>query len=131
MLIIFVVIIIVVGPKNLPEMVRKASKTMAMMRRAADEFKDQIMKMDQPQPVEYKTSSPYGTPEEERPTDQMTDIDGVSTINTYTPPTIVAGQESAEAEAAVADTMPAPVSEPPVAETSPQPEATDGEAQKC
>jgi Tat protein translocase TatB subunit len=45
--VLFVVVLIVVGPKRLPEMARKAGRMMEMFRRAADEFKDQLMNMDQ------------------------------------------------------------------------------------
>ena len=46
-IVLFVVILIVVGPKKLPEVVRKIGRTMEMFRRAADEFKEQLMSMDQ------------------------------------------------------------------------------------
>lgn len=45
--VLFIVILIVVGPKRLPDVVRKLGRTMEMFRRAADEFKDQLMAMDQ------------------------------------------------------------------------------------
>ena len=41
------VILIVVGPKNLPSAARKLGQIMANLRRAADEFKRQLMSMDQ------------------------------------------------------------------------------------
>ncbi len=45
-LMLFVVILIVVGPSKLPELARKFGRTMEMFRRAADEFKEQLMNMD-------------------------------------------------------------------------------------
>ena len=42
-----VVVLIVVGPKRLPEIARKTGRMMEMFRRAADEFKDQLLNMDQ------------------------------------------------------------------------------------
>ncbi len=45
-LMLFIVVLIVVGPRKLPELARKFGRTMEMFRRAADEFKDQIMNMD-------------------------------------------------------------------------------------
>ena len=54
--VLFVVVLIVVGPKRLPEIARKLGRTMEMFRRAADEFKDQLMNMDQPTPSASKTS---------------------------------------------------------------------------
>ena len=50
-IVLFVVVLIVVGPKRLPEIARKLGRTMEMFRRAADEFKDQIMNMDQESPT--------------------------------------------------------------------------------
>ena len=41
------VVLIVVGPKNLPSAARKLGQIMANLRRAADEFKRQLMTMDQ------------------------------------------------------------------------------------
>ena len=41
------VVLIVVGPKNLPSAARKLGQIMANLRRAADEFKRQLMSMDQ------------------------------------------------------------------------------------
>lgn len=47
-MILLVVVLIVVGPKRLPEVARKLGRVMETIRRAADEFKRQIMTMDQP-----------------------------------------------------------------------------------
>jgi len=58
MLVLFVVILIVVGPKRLPEAARKLGRMMEMFRRAADEFKSQIMSMDQ-EPAKEEPSPPY------------------------------------------------------------------------
>ena len=41
------VVLIVVGPKNLPSAARKLGQIMTNLRRAADEFKRQLMSMDQ------------------------------------------------------------------------------------
>ena len=41
------VVLIVVGPKNLPAAARKLGQIMTNLRRAADEFKRQLMTMDQ------------------------------------------------------------------------------------
>ena len=56
-IVLFVVVLIVVGPKRLPEIARKLGRTMEMFRRAADEFKDQIMSMDQEPPASSQTTS--------------------------------------------------------------------------
>ena len=46
-LVLLGVVLIVVGPKNLPAAARKMGQIMATLRRAADEFKRQLMAMDQ------------------------------------------------------------------------------------
>jgi len=58
-LVIFVVVMIVFGPKSLPDIARKIGRTLEMFRRTADEFKDQVMRMDEPTPVPYTSRSPY------------------------------------------------------------------------
>ena len=49
-IVLFVVVLIVVGPRRMPEIARKLGRMMEMFRRAADEFKDQLMTMDQDAP---------------------------------------------------------------------------------
>ncbi len=68
-IVLFVVVLIVVGPKRLPEVARKIGRTMEMFRRAADEFKDQLMNMDQ----ESSSTSASSTPES-----SSEDVDGVT-----------------------------------------------------
>ena len=46
-LVLLAVIIIIVGPKNLPSAARKMGQVMSKLRRAADEFKRQLMTMDE------------------------------------------------------------------------------------
>ena len=46
-LVLLGVVLIVVGPKNLPAAARKMGQIMSTLRRAADEFKRQLMAMDQ------------------------------------------------------------------------------------
>ena len=45
-LVLLAVILIIVGPKNLPSTARKVGEIMSKLRRAADEFKRQLMTMD-------------------------------------------------------------------------------------
>ncbi len=45
-LVLLAVILIIVGPKNLPATARKVGEIMSKLRRAADEFKRQLMTMD-------------------------------------------------------------------------------------
>ena len=46
-LMLLAVVLIVIGPKNLPSAMRKLGQILSKLRRAADEFKRQIMTMDQ------------------------------------------------------------------------------------
>ena len=46
-LVLLAVVLIVIGPKNLPAAARKMGQVLSQLRRAADEFKRQIMTMDQ------------------------------------------------------------------------------------
>ena len=46
-LVLLAVVLIVVGPKNLPAAARKMGQVLSQLRRAADELKRQIMTMDQ------------------------------------------------------------------------------------
>lgn len=61
--VLFVVVLIVVGPKRLPEIARKLGRTMEMFRRAADEFKDQIMNMDREPPAPSAPSDSSSSPD--------------------------------------------------------------------
>ena len=46
-LVLLAVVLIAIGPRNLPAAARKMGQTFSKLRRAADEFKRQIMTMDQ------------------------------------------------------------------------------------
>ena len=70
-IVLFVVILIVVGPKRMPEVARKIGRMMEMFRRAADEFKDQLMTMDQESHASSSSPSPS-------PAAPSADADGVS-----------------------------------------------------
>lgn len=71
-LVLGVVILIVVGPKRLPEAARKVGKMMEMFRRAADEFRRQLLTMDQ-EPYQ----PPEDPPRDPAPDESQTDADGV------------------------------------------------------
>jgi sec-independent protein translocase protein TatB len=70
-IVLFVVILIVVGPRRMPEIARKLGRMMEMFRRAADEFKDQLMTMDQETPKTTPSENPAVTP---------ADADGVPSV---------------------------------------------------
>jgi Tat protein translocase TatB subunit len=50
-LVILAVVLIVVGPRRLPEVARKMGRTLEGLRRAADDFRRQIERMDEPPAV--------------------------------------------------------------------------------
>ena len=62
-IVLFVVVLIVVGPKRMPELARKLGRMMEMFRRAADEFKDQLMTMDQEKHTPPEPSGSSGAAE--------------------------------------------------------------------
>ncbi len=74
-IVLFVVVLIVVGPKRLPEIARKLGRTMEMFRRAADEFKDQLMNMDQEPPAGSPPSAPELPPDTPVPPDTSDSYD--------------------------------------------------------
>ena len=99
-LVLLAVILIIVGPKNLPSAARKMGEIMSKLRRAADEFKRQLMTMDEemkraadeikhdyidiPEDGHDTTSTDsaeigtdYGNPDYD-PTDEMEDMSGYS-----------------------------------------------------
>ena len=59
-IVLFVVILVVIGPKRMPEVARKIGRMMEMFRRAADEFRDQLMTMDKEPHSEKKTEVSSG-----------------------------------------------------------------------
>jgi len=48
LVVVFLVILILFGPRRLPEIARNLGKALAQLRRASHEFKDQIMRIDTP-----------------------------------------------------------------------------------
>ena len=52
------VVLIVVGPKRLPAAARKIGKIMSELRRAAQSFKDEIMRLDEPVQPERRNDFP-------------------------------------------------------------------------
>lgn len=108
-IVLFVVILIVVGPKRLPEVVRKIGRTMEMFRRAADEFKDQLMTMDQPATSPQQSLPPDGTAEK-------TDADGLPHADTSASDVVPPGPD------VYPDVADYPGNENQVAGTTPVPE---------
>jgi TatA/E family protein of Tat protein translocase len=51
-ILIFVVVLLMFGPKRLPQIARMIGKTLDELRRASQDFKDQIMSIDEPPPVD-------------------------------------------------------------------------------
>jgi len=60
-ILIFVVVLLMFGPKRLPQIARMIGKTLDELRRASQDFKDQIMNIDEPPPVDVESpEEPYG-----------------------------------------------------------------------
>lgn len=49
-LVLLAVVLVVVGPRNLPAAVRAVGRVLGGLRRVADEFKRQLMSIDEPPP---------------------------------------------------------------------------------
>lgn len=62
-IILFAVILIVMGPQRLPEMARKLGRWTETFRRAADEFKRQVMSMDEEAHHQASEYTDYGSGE--------------------------------------------------------------------
>jgi Sec-independent protein translocase protein TatA len=125
--VLFLVILIVVGPKRIPEVARKLGRMMETFRRAADEFKAQIMAMEQ-------------EPKPEQPSNTTTDVDGVPQSSTETSPDdtysqtyedspypgneqyYTAGMDNQHQEAEAETPPPAAEEPPPMPETPSMPE---------
>jgi len=110
--VLLAVILIVMGPKSLPETARKLGRWSETFRRAAEEFKRQIMSMDQevhPQEPEPRYSDyDYGSGEEHAKSPEVTENkDAIS--EPVAPPEAVsetAPTEHNDAEPQVADVHP-------------------------
>lgn len=50
-LVLFVVVLLVFGPRRLPEVARTVGRTLDQLRRASQDFRDQIMQIDESAPV--------------------------------------------------------------------------------
>ena len=61
---IFVVILLLFGPKRLPEMARMLGKTSAKFQRAFQDFKDELMREDEPEPPPPEKKPDVPMPEE-------------------------------------------------------------------
>lgn len=58
LLVLFVVILLLFGPKRLPEIARMIAKAMDHMRRASQDFHDQVMDIEKEVMAEPPTASP-------------------------------------------------------------------------
>lgn len=126
-LVILVVAMIVFGPKRMPEMARKLGKWMGMLRRASDEFKRQIMTMDQA--VDDSLNSATSELDHLLPTDE--ELGQVSDVLPYEPELPTASPDELWGEEPVAGGLPqeepATPPEPPAA---PAPSPASGSAAK-
>jgi len=72
-LILFLVGLVLFGPRRLPELARWTGKILEYLRRASQDFRDQIVSLDKPMPRDRPTASddlsPYREAEGETATD--------------------------------------------------------------
>lgn len=111
-IVLLAVIMIVMGPQSLPDMARKLGRWTETFRRAAEEFKRQIMSMDQevhpPEPEPHYPDYDYGSGEGDGSHTDATEPQAV-TSETEPPPQGVsetAATEKKEADSKEADAYP-------------------------
>jgi TatA/E family protein of Tat protein translocase len=59
-LLIFAVVLVMFGPRKLPEVARLIGRTLEQLRRASQDFKDQIMRLDETPPATPPVSATPG-----------------------------------------------------------------------
>ena len=119
LVVLFAVILIVVGPKNMPAAARKLGSFMATLRRAADEFKRQLMTMDAEDATPSTTAGDSEPPPPPPPSDTYIDVPPSDSAASESSP---APESAAEAPAQGVDSS---ASDSP-AESSGVPPAGDG-----
>jgi Sec-independent protein translocase protein TatA len=113
--VLLAVIMIVMGPKSLPDMARKLGRWTETFRRAAEEFKRQIMSMDQephtPEPEPHYPDYDYGNGEDHGMNPEASETQEASTAATVPDEALPqpAGTEQKEAEPKIADVSPSEV----------------------
>ena len=113
--VLLAVIMIVMGPKSLPDMARKLGRWTETFRRAAEEFKRQIMSIDQepppPEPEPHYPDYDYGNGEDHGMNPDASETQEAPTADTVPPEGLpeTAGTEQQEAEPKVADASPSEV----------------------
>jgi sec-independent protein translocase protein TatB len=120
-IVLMAVILIVVGPQRLPEMARKLGRWTETFRRAADEFKRQIMTMDETVHKQESDYMEYATGE----TDPYNDYqDAYPSEGLETPEHEESSKEVVETPTAPDQTPAAPVETPTEPVSGPE---TEGE----
>jgi sec-independent protein translocase protein TatB len=113
--VLLAVIMIVMGPKSLPDMARKLGRWTETFRRAAEEFKRQIMAMDQeplpPEPEPHYPDYDYGSGEDHGMNPEASEPQAASTAATVPAEGLPqpAGAEHKEAEHQEAEAHPSEV----------------------
>ena len=113
--VLLAVIMIVMGPKSLPDMARKLGRWTETFRRAAEEFKRQIMSIDQepppPEPEPHYPDYDYGNGEDHGMSPEATENKEATSEPVAAPEAFseTAGTEQQKAEPKVADASPSEV----------------------
>ena len=83
LLLIFVVVLLMFGPKKLPEIARNIGKTMEYLRKTSQEFREQVMRLDEeiPKAVDSAIKDPSST----SPTDTVNPPSITPGIDPYFP----------------------------------------------
>lgn len=56
LILLFVVILVLFGPKRLPEIARMIGRTLDELRRASQDFRDQVMRIEKSPPIDVSSS---------------------------------------------------------------------------
>ena len=131
-LVILLVAVVVLGPKRLPEAARKVGHWMGVLRRASDEFKQQLMTMDQALEKQVNTAVNASTGELDNilPTDEE-----LAQAMNFAPPPLSPDDllATAPVPGGLAPTPPPAEEKPaelaPEAETAPEPAPVEATAE--
>ena len=83
MLMVFVVALLLFGPRRLPEIARGIGKALEILRKSSQDFKDQIMRIDQEPPSPPIAKSPAELPPAQPPPPEAGEGEGKESEDDY------------------------------------------------
>jgi TatA/E family protein of Tat protein translocase len=124
LILVFVVVLLLFGPRRLPEIARTIGKMANEMRRASREFQDQVMKIEDELPTKEEVASMFVEPEPPEA------LPPAQPLDTSVEGELVAESSAGEAAASPADEPPPestlePGGAPPTEPPPPQPPGED------